>query len=119
MVLSPCKPWSPPQAHPGTHPAQQGLEDAVLPGSFPDQASPTYFWEAGRILPGRSGSWQGRPVPARARLSRTRTHSPMLPTALSLRAGACLPLALAPTGELAPLWVCRAVQEPLAEPGRC
>lgn len=69
---------------PLTHtPAQQGLEDAELPGSFPGQALQAIFGKQGT-------AWWGIPVPARARLSQTRT--PHAPTLLSLTAGACLPL---------------------------
>lgn len=59
MVLirqrAPASPGHPLTHTPAATPAQQGLEDAELPGSFPDQASPAYFWEAGRIVPGRAG----------------------------------------------------------------
>lgn len=90
--------------------AQQGLQDAELLGSFPGQASPAYFWEAGSCL-------------LRARLSRTRAPAPPPPptTRSPVPCSRCIPavpgvLGLWVTGgELTPLWACRAEWEPPAK----
>lgn len=108
--------------HPLTHtPAQQGLEDTELPGSFPGQASPTYFWEAGSCLVRVDPARAVRCLPGPGSAGLTLLHAPNSPGPYSR----CLPALPAVShpwvarGELTPLWACRAAREPPAEPGRC
>lgn len=69
-------------------PAQQGLEEAELPGSFSDQASPTYFWAAGSCLAGVDSGGAGRSLPGPGSAGLALPHAPNS----SPIAGACLPL---------------------------